>query len=165
MSQLRARIRKARAIARATPRRIPSVTTAAARARVTRNPPRRAGRYFAITAPLKKVSPSPRIAQASPATASLTRPVDGSRPARRAVEDTTEELSGPRMGRIPEHGGGRSLVEDLTAVHEQDAIAGIPCEGHLVGHDDHGHAFFAQVAHDAQDAAHQLGVKGRGRLV
>src|SRR5215470_15007113 len=154
MSQLRVRIRKARAIASARPRRIPSVTTAAARARVTRNPPMRAGRYFAITAPLKKVSPSPRIAQALPVTAPVTRPVDASRLARRAVEDTAEELSCPRMGRVPEHGGGRSFVEDLASIHEQDAVAGILREGHLVGDHDHGHPLLAEVAHDTQNAAH-----------
>src|SRR5215467_3194760 len=165
MTQLRARSRNVRATANTKPRSMPMVTTAAVRARVTRNAPRRAGRYFAITAPLKKVSPSPRIVQDTPGVGPLRRPGGWSRIAGRARENAVEELPRTGMGRIPEHRRRRPFVEDLASVHEQDAIAGVTCERHLVRHHDHGHPLLAQVAHDTQDAAHQLGVEGRGRLI
>src|SRR2546423_13974060 len=112
MSPFRSRNRNARSIASASPRRMPSVTTAAASSSVTRNPDRSAGRYLAITSALKKVSASRPIGRTA------SRPDRGLR-----VEDALEKLARPLVGGVAEDGGRRPLLDDLAAVHEQHAVA------------------------------------------
>src|SRR5206468_974805 len=63
------------------------------------------------------------------------------------VEHALEELAGALVGRAAEDGRGGALLEDLAAVHEEHAVAGVARERHLVGHHDHRHALVAEVAH------------------
>ena len=60
---------------------------------------------------------------------------------------------------------GGPLLHDVAALHEDHAVGDVAGEAHLVGHDDHRHALLGQLAHDVEDAAHQLGVERARGLV
>jgi hypothetical protein len=60
---------------------------------------------------------------------------------------------------------GSAGFGDEAGVEEDDAVGHVAGELHFVGDDDHGHAFFGQVAHDAQDFVAQLGVERAGGFV
>ena len=60
---------------------------------------------------------------------------------------------------------GVPLFHNDAAVHKDDAVGDIAGKAHLVRHDDHGHTVVRQVAHDAQNVAHELRVERRGGLV
>ena len=55
---------------------------------------------------------------------------------------------------------GVALLDDDTAVHEEDAVRSVAGKLHLVRDDDHRRLVLGQLAQDAQHLAGQLGVKG-----
>ena len=60
---------------------------------------------------------------------------------------------------------GDALLDDHALVHEEDAVADLAGEAHLVGDDHHRHAALRERAHHLEDVLHQLGVEGAGDLV
>ena len=66
---------------------------------------------------------------------------------------------------IGEEGFGSALLEDDAFVHEDDAAADVPGEGHLVRDDEHGHALVGKTLHDGEDLADHLGVERARRFV
>ena len=58
------------------------------------------------------------------------------------------------------------LLNDLAVVHEDQPVADLPGELHLVRDDEHRHPEIAgKVAHDDEHLAHELGVERRRDLV
>src|SRR3546814_1072280 len=55
-------------------------------------------------------------------------------------QNLAQEQLGPLRPRIVEEGLGFVLLDDLAAVHEDDAVGDGTGEANLVRHDDHGHA-------------------------
>ena len=82
-----------------------------------------------------------------------------------ASEHLGQKLPGALLLRIGKEGVGLVLLQNVSAVHEQDAGAHLPGEAHLVGDHHHGHALVGQLLHDLQDLAHHLGVQGGGGLI
>ena len=54
---------------------------------------------------------------------------------------------------------------DVAVVHEEDARAHVVGKLHLVGDNEHGHAFVGQLTDDAEHFAHHCGVEGRRGFV
>ena len=50
-------------------------------------------------------------------------------------------------------------------IHEDHAIGGIARETHLMAHHQHRHAAALELAHDVENAAHELRIEGGGGLV
>src|SRR3712207_4069681 len=59
----------------------------------------------------------------------------------------------------------RALLDDVAVVDEDDPVAHLAREPHLVGHDGHRHPVPREVAHDVQHLPDHLRVQRRGRLV
>ena len=55
-----------------------------------------------------------------------------------------------------------ALFDDTAVIDKQQAVADLTGKPHLMGDDDHRHAFLCQLAHDIKDLADHLRVK-RGR--
>src|SRR5918992_103435 len=81
------------------------------------------------------------------------------------VDYLVHELLCPLALRGAEELARRSLLHDLTRVNEDDAVADLACEPHLVRHHDHRHTLACEVAHDVEHFADHLRVERRGRLV
>ena len=60
---------------------------------------------------------------------------------------------------------GRALLDDPALVDEDDPVADLAREAHLVGDDDHRHPVAGEVAHHVEHLADHLRVERRGRLV
>ena len=69
------------------------------------------------------------------------------------------------MLRVAKDRFGGTLFQDHTLVHEHDALAHIAGEGHLMRHDEHGHALVRKVLHDGEHLADHFRVKRACRLV
>ena len=52
-----------------------------------------------------------------------------------------QELPRARTARVGEHLCRRSILDNIAAIHEHDAIRHFSCEVHLVRDNDHRHAF------------------------
>ena len=76
-----------------------------------------------------------------------------------------EERLGTGVLGVAEDVGGRALLDDDAAVHEDDAVADLAGEADLVGDHDHRHPVGGQALHHVEDLPDQLGVERRGRLV
>ncbi|MNJ63131.1 hypothetical protein D3C77_590080 [compost metagenome] len=57
------------------------------------------------------------------------------------------------------------LLQDVAAVHEEDAIRHRPGERQLVGDDEQGHAAAGEIADHLQHLLHHLGIQRSGHLV
>ena len=57
---------------------------------------------------------------------------------------------------LVEHVGGHALLDDPSLVHEDQAVADLPGELHLVRDDHHRHALARELAHDDQHLADEL---------
>jgi hypothetical protein len=54
-----------------------------------------------------------------------------------------------------------ALLDDLAVVHEDQMIADVACELHLVRDDEHRHSIMSEVAHDDEDFADELRIEAR----
>src|SRR5262245_46226040 len=92
----------------------------------------------------------------------MTSPVAISRrvTARRLREDLAQEGLRPFVLWVGDHVAGGALLDHHAAVHEDQCVAHLSGEAHLVGDHDHGHAVLRQLAHDRQDLADQFWVQG-----
>ena len=61
--------------------------------------------------------------------------------------------------------GGLALLDDLALVHEDQLIADVARELHLVRDDEHRHPVAGKVAHHDQHFADELGIERRCDLV
>src|ERR671914_1129784 len=121
--------------------------------------------------PSSSSSSSPQAASASAATASAIAssarhsfmPVIPNPSS--VVDDLVHELLRPGALRRREELVGRPLLHDLAGVDEDDPVADLAREPHLVGHHDHRHAVPGQLAHHVEDLADHLRVERRRRLV
>src|SRR5215813_6304643 len=75
------------------------------------------------------------------------------------------ESAGAALARRVEDGRRRPLLDDLTLVHEDDAIGGLAREAQFVAYQEHGHPVGLEVAQDRQHGPHELGVERGGGLV
>ena len=57
------------------------------------------------------------------------------------------------------------MLDDAPFVHEDDAVADLARELHLVRDDHHRHARLRQIAHDDEHLSDELGIERRGDLV
>src|SRR5438309_4629049 len=67
-------------------------------------------------------------------------------------------------------GGGkdplwRPLLHNKPMIHEDDAVGGVARKAHLMADHQHGHAAALELAHDVEDAAHELRIERGGGLV
>src|SRR6266540_7196595 len=148
ISALTASRRNVRTIASASPSKVPVTTTAAAISIVTTTPFMMAGKYRSITSQLKNVSR--KRDQASMAV---------------SARDLGDEGAGARLAGRRKHLLRRPLLHDDPVIHEDHAVGGVPREAHLVAHHQHGHAAALELAHDVEDAAHELRIERGGGLV
>src|SRR3989441_3471781 len=148
ISQLSGRMPRLLSSARARPAAMPVTTMRRASSIVTTTPDRMSGRYLSMTLVLKNVSV--KRSQFDNFSMPLDLPDEGAR---------------ALMGRVLEDRGGRALLHDGALVHEQDPVGGVAGKAHLVADHDHGHAAFAQGAHDLEHRAHQFRIERAGRLV
>src|SRR5438105_15872453 len=141
ISQLSGRMPRLRISARISPVNRPAATINSASSTVRTVPSRMSGRYLAMTLALKKVSTN--LSQRVMRSVTLNLPDEGARAlVCRALEDLRR----------------RPLLDDQAIVHEHYAIGRGAGEAHLVADHDHGHAAFAQAAHDRQHRPDQLGI-------
>ena len=61
---------------------------------------------------------------------------------------------------VEEYLVGGAFFVDATVIHEQDSVADVVCEAHLVGDDEHGHLLLCQLPYDALHLANHGGVEG-----
>ena len=76
-----------------------------------------------------------------------------------------EEASEAWILRCVENLGGRSLLDNAPAIHEDDPVGDLTGKAHLVSHDDHGDAGLCQLLHHIENLADHLRVESGGRLV
>src|ERR1700681_2533776 len=120
-----------------------------------------------------ELSSAARDGTDEPSTSVAARESVAARTARRARimvnslvgEDLREKQLRARIGRRGEKPFGRGLLDDAAGVHEDDAVADLPSEPHLVGHHDHRDAGMRQCFHHVEDFLDHLGIEGAGRLV
>ena len=67
--------------------------------------------------------------------------------------------------RVGEHLAWRPAFHDHAGVHEHQLVGDLSGEPHLVGDDDHRHAFLGKLFHHREHFADQLRVKRRGGFV
>src|SRR5512134_972036 len=127
--------------ASARPAARPETTMRRASSIVTTTPDRMSGRYLSMTLTLKNVS----VKRSQFDMAVL---FEGSR--RSMPLDLADECARALVGRVLEDRRGRPLLHDGALVHEHDPISGVAGKAHLVADHDHGHAAFAQGAHDLE---------------
>src|ERR1700722_2031530 len=70
-----------------------------------------------------------------------------------------EKLTGALMRRCLEHERRAAFLDDVAAVHENDAVADIARETHLVGYHDHRQPFASQLSHNLEHLSDRLGVE------
>ena len=82
----------------------------------------------------------------------------------RELQASAQEALRPFLLRPVEDVGGDALLDDLAAVHEDDAVADVTGEMHLVRDDEHRHA----VTHEMQferEVGDRLVFMDEGRIV
>src|ERR1700722_4692166 len=72
---------------------------------------------------------------------------------------------GARLPRPVEHIRRGSLLDNSTAVDENDPVRHFSCKGQFVGDENHRHAVFRELSHHAQHLTSRFWIEGRGRLV
>src|SRR5687768_13521696 len=113
-------------------------------------------------------SSSPQPARTSPSTSASTashRVVFIALSLSLVVDDLVDEVACAIALGVLEERLRRALLDDVAVVDEDDAVAHLPREPHLVGHDGHRHPVAREVAHDVQHLPDHLRVQRRGRLV
>ena len=83
----------------------------------------------------------------------------------RERQRTAEEPLRALVARVVEHVGGHALLDDPALVHEDEPIADLAGELHLVGDDEHRHPDPGEVAHHDQHLADELRIERGGDLV
>ena len=78
---------------------------------------------------------------------------------------SAKEPARPLLPRIREDVCRPPLFDDAALVHEDEVVADIACELHLVRDDDHRHPALGEVAHHDQHLADELRVERRRDLV
>jgi hypothetical protein len=68
----------------------------------------------------------------------------------RFVSDVLKEGFGPILFGATEEFCRRTFLNNYTTIDEHDVGTDLPSEGHLVGHENHRHAFLSELAHDLQ---------------
>src|SRR5215216_3545664 len=111
-------------------------------------------------------SSSPQPASTSPSTSASTashRVVFIALSLSLVVDDLVDEVAcAVALGRLEELLGG-ALLDDVAVVDEDDPVADLAREPHLVGHDGHRHAVAREIAHDVEHLPDHLRVeRGRG---
>src|SRR5918999_2545769 len=81
------------------------------------------------------------------------------------MDDLVHEIARTLALRRGEELRGRRLLDDPAVVDEDDPVADLAREPHLVGHDGHRHAVAREVAHDVEHLPDHLRVQRRSRLV
>ena len=81
------------------------------------------------------------------------------------LERTPQEAARALVVRIVEHVCGHALLDDPALVHEDEPVADLAGELHLVGDDEHRHPDPSQVAHHDQHLADELRIERGGDLV
>src|SRR5947208_13290607 len=59
----------------------------------------------------------------------------------------------------------RRLLHNKPMIHEDDAVGGVARKAHLTADHQHGHATALELAHDVENAAHELRIERGGGLV
>src|SRR5260221_3262042 len=80
-------------------------------------------------------------------------------------EDGAEESLRADVGWGLDHLSRGALLDDETAVHEDQPVPHLARETHLVRDHDHGHAGQRKLLHLLEDAADELGIQRRRHLV
>ena len=70
-----------------------------------------------------------------------------------------------RLVRVGDHVGRGAILDDLSRVHEDHAMADMAGEADLVGDHQHGPSLGSEVLHDGENVADRLRIERRGRLV
>src|SRR4051812_8440561 len=83
----------------------------------------------------------------------------------RRLHHLRQEGPGALLLRVGQDLLGIAGLDHEALVHEDERVAYLPGEAHLVGHHHHGHALGRQAAHDVEHLADELRVQCRGRLV
>jgi uncharacterized membrane protein YfcA len=83
------------------------------------------------------------------------------------LQDLGQEVLGARAALLglAEEGVLGAVLDDAAGVHEDDAVADLAGEAHLVRDAHHGHALLGQLHHHVEHLADHLGVERRGGLV
>ncbi|CDN42585.1 hypothetical protein BN871_BM_00540 [Paenibacillus sp. P22] len=81
------------------------------------------------------------------------------------VDDPAQEVAGARLLRTFEEVRRLRFLDDPSAVHEHDPVRHFAGKAHLMGNDDHCHAFLGKQLHDAEHLSDDLRIQRRGRLV
>src|SRR5207249_9023931 len=156
ISQLSGRTPRLRSSASVRPAPMPVTTMSRASSIVTTTPDRMSGKYLSMTFVLRNVSAKrPQL--------DMGLVSGGSR--RSVALNLADEGARALVGRRFEDRRGRPLLDDGALVHEHHAVGGVASKAHLVADDEHGHAAFAQRAHDLEHRAHELRIERAGRLV
>ena len=79
--------------------------------------------------------------------------------------EPAEKSPGSRVGRAHQHYGGRTVFDDLAAIHEEDMISDVASKADLVGDDDHCRAVLGELTHHPEHLSNELGVERRRDLV
>src|SRR5215213_8081569 len=127
-----------------------------------------AGVEVASPPPPEGSSSSPHPASTSPSTSASTashRVVFIALSPCLVVDDLVDEVARAFAPGGLEELLRRALLDDVAVVDEDDPVAHLAREPHLVGHDGHRHAVAREVAHDVQHLPDHLRVQRRGRLV
>ena len=81
------------------------------------------------------------------------------------IQDLAEEQLGTVVLRIAEEIFRVVFLDDLTFIHEDDAVGHLAGKAHLMRNHDHSHAVLGQRHHGVQNFLDHLGIEGRCRLV
>ncbi len=82
----------------------------------------------------------------------------------RKIHPTQESPEAIALG-MGQHLSRCAFFFDTALVEKNDTVGDFSGELHFVGDDHHGHAFFGELLHDAEDFADQFGVEGAGGFV
>ena len=89
----------------------------------------------------------------------------GALAARSVFQHQPEEALGALLAAGCRAPARAALLDDHAVVHEDDPVADVAGEAHLVGDDDHRHPLRGQLAHHVEHLLDQLGVERAGHLV
>ncbi len=81
------------------------------------------------------------------------------------AQDLTQEQLGALVLRVREKFVGYVCLDDLTLVHEHDAVRDLAGKTHFVRDDQHGHAVMRQCNHRVEHFLDHFGIERGGRLV
>lgn len=79
--------------------------------------------------------------------------------------DGAEEPAGPLVLRVLKDVAGRALLLDDPFIDEENPVGNLFGKCHLVGDNQHRHAFVGKSPHHIKHLADQFRVEGAGRLV